>query len=168
MGAPHSKPLTDLARAELDAQVVELKRQDLTFAEIAQVLGISKTSAFRGFHRALPRIAEPAANAYRAEHLARLELAREAVMEVLTNKHVTVSNGVVVRVGGKALADDGPILAAIDRLLRIDEREAKLLGLDAPVRTRVEVVEEDVARLLVEQLEAELAQLAADTDTPDI
>lgn len=168
MGAPHSRPQADLARAEIDAQIVELKRKDLSFAEIGNRLGISKAAAFRGFHRALPRITEPAASAYRAEHLARLELAREAVMEVLTNRHVTTSNGVIVRLDGEPLADDAPILAAVDRLLRIDEREAKLLGLDAPIRTRVEVVEEDVARLLVEQLEAELAQLTADTDTPDV
>jgi hypothetical protein len=36
-----------------------------------------------------------------------------------------------------ALEDDAPVLAAVDRLLRIQERRAKLLGLDAPVRADV-------------------------------
>lgn len=169
MGAPHSQPKTDIERAERDAQILELKRQDLTFAEIAEELGISKTAAFNAFHRALPRIPEPAAAAYRTEHLARLELARQAVLEVLTNRHLTVSNGQVIRVDGKTLEDDGPVLAAVDRLLRIDEREAKLLGLDAPTKSRVEVVTDDIAQALVAQLEAELARLAeAESDTdPD-
>jgi hypothetical protein len=35
--------------------------------------------------------------------------------------------------GGETLADDGPVLQAIDRLIRISERRAKLRGLDAPV-----------------------------------
>lgn len=131
MGAVHGKPADDLARADQDAKIVELKRQDLTFQQIADVLGISRASAHRGFHRALPRITEPAASAYRAEHLARLELARSVVLDILAAKHLTVSNGVVVRQDGQVLEDDAPTLAAVDRLVKLDEREAKLLGLDA-------------------------------------
>lgn len=131
MGAVHSKPADDLARAEQDAQIVELKRQDLTFQQIAERLGISRAAAHRGFHRALPRITGPAADAYRAEHLARLELARSVVLDILAAKHLTVSQGVVVRVDGQPLEDDAPTLAAVDRLVKLDEREAKLLGLDA-------------------------------------
>lgn len=131
MGAVHSKPADDLARADQDAQILELKRQDLTFEQIADQLGISRAGAHRGFHRALPRIPEPAASAYRAEHLARLELARSVVLDILAAKHVTVSQGVVVRIDGQPIEDDGPTLAAVDRLVKLDEREAKLLGLDS-------------------------------------
>jgi hypothetical protein len=57
-------------------------------------------------------------------------------------------------------------IRSVDAALRIIAQRCKLLGLDAPTRSRIEVVDDDVARLLVEQLEADLADLAADTDTP--
>ena len=137
MGAVHSTPGDDLTRAERDAQIVELKRQDLSFQEIATALGISRAAAHRGFHRALPRITEPAASAYRAEHLARIELARSVVLDILAAKHITVSQGVIVRIEGEPVEDDGPTLAAVDRLVKLDEREARLLGLDAKTEVNI-------------------------------
>ncbi len=148
MPTPYSKPLTDLARAEQDAKIIELKRQDLSFADIGARLGISRAAAHRGFHRALPRITEPAADAYRTEHLARLAYAREIVMDVLATRHVTISNGHVISeitghddegrpVYGDPYEDDAVILAAIDRLAKLDEREAKLLGLDAKTEVNI-------------------------------
>lgn len=142
MGAVHGKPAKDLALAEQDAKIIELKRQDLTFQQIGDQLGISRAAAQRGFHRGMPRITEPAAIEYRAEHLARIELMREVVMEVLGSRHVAISNGDVVReitgqdqdgkpVYGDAYEDDSVVLAAAATLLKIDERESKLLGLDS-------------------------------------
>lgn len=140
MGKVHSKPLDDIARAEQDAMILELKRQDFTFEEIAHHLGISRTTAHRGFHRALPRITEPSAEAYRTEQLARLAYAREIVVDILERRHVTISNGKVMReiigsdeegkpIYGEPYEDDGVILAAVDRLDKIDDREARLLQL---------------------------------------
>jgi hypothetical protein len=40
---------------------------------------------------------------------------------------------------GAPLLDDAPVLAAVDRLLKVQERRAKLLGLDVPVKRQVEV-----------------------------
>jgi hypothetical protein len=142
MGAVHGKPAADLALAEQDAKIIELKRQDLTFQQIAEELGISRAAAHRGFHRGLPRVTEPAAIAYRADHLARLELMREVVMGILGTRHVSISNGEVVReitgqddegkpVYGEPYEDDSVVLAAAATLLKIDERESKLLGLDS-------------------------------------
>jgi len=61
---------------------------------------------------------------------------------VLERNHFTVTQGgQVVYHGGEALVDDAPVLAAIDRLLkideqrrRVDERRSKLLGLDMPTK----------------------------------
>ena len=49
------------------------------------------------------------------------------------------------------------MLNAVDRLVRIDEEEAKLLGLYAPAKSRVEVVTEDVVDAELARLTAELA-----------
>jgi hypothetical protein len=55
-------------------------------------------------------------------------------------------------VWAKALAGD---MKAIDRCLRILERRAKLLGLDAPQRAKMELTLDDVEREIA-RLEAEL------------
>lgn len=80
-----------------------------------------------------------------------------AAMEVLEREHVTVSNGRVVSLDdGTPLPDDGPVLQAIDRLLRIQERRARLLGLDAPVKRDLTLTDERTAR--IEALAEELAE----------
>jgi hypothetical protein len=141
---------TQADTAERDAQILALKRQDLSFQQIADQLGISRATAHRGFHRALPRVTNPQANAYRDEHLARLELAREVVLGILETRHVAISNGHVVSeitgtdeetgkpIYGEPYEDDGIVMAAVKTLKELDEREAKLLGLDAPVKQTVD------------------------------
>src|SRR4029078_1889290 len=68
---------------------------------------------------------------YRAMELARLDTLALAAANVLSATHPYVSGGKVL----KDVTDDGPRLAAIDRLLRISESRRKLLGLDAPAKT---------------------------------
>ena len=55
---------------------------------------------------------------------------------------------------GEPLVDDTPVIQAGLALLRVMERRAKYLGLDAPTKSRVEVITEDV-------VDAEMAVLAA-------
>ena len=86
-------------------------------------------------------------------------MAREA-WDVLQRNHVVVSQGRVVELDGVPIPDDAPVLAAIDRLLKIQERRAKLLGLDAPTQSRVEVVTESAVDKAIAELEAQIAQRA--------
>jgi hypothetical protein len=164
MGAPHNKPLSDLASAEQDAEVVQLKRQGFDFREIGTRLGISKSQVHRAFHRALQRIVEPEVLAYRAEQLVRIALEREEALDIMGARHIVVSNGHIVSeitgtdsegdpIYGEPLTDPGPTLAAIDRLIKLDDQEAKLLGLYADTKVnltggvRYEVVGIDPADL---------------------
>jgi hypothetical protein len=63
------------------------------------------------------------------------ELTRKA-FEVLDATHYvhTPAGKLVYGPDGHPLVDPMPALYAIDRLLRIDERRARLFGLDAPIR----------------------------------
>lgn len=136
--------------AELDARVIELKRTGLSFQQIGDQLGYSRSQMHRCFQRGLSRIVEPEVTAIRAEHRARLALAREAVLDVLAAHHVVVSNGHIVSaivgthpertedgathpnagapIYGDPLIDSAPVLAAVDRLLKIDDQELRLVG----------------------------------------
>jgi hypothetical protein len=83
-----------------------------------------------------------------------------SVMGVLEREHVTVSHGKIVVTPDpdtgeeRPLIDDAPILNAVDRLLRIQERRARLLGLDAPVKRDISLTDERAAQIeaLVEEL----------------
>jgi AcrR family transcriptional regulator len=122
--------------AERRKRIVELHNQDLGFREIAAEMGLSVSTVWNHFQKAMRLIpaeavaahAELAAQRLR-EQLQRIDMERETVMEVLTAFHVTVSQGRVVDLDGKPLADTAPVLAAVDRLHKLDDQEAKLLGL---------------------------------------
>lgn len=148
MSAPYGKPLSDLAMAERDNQVVALKRQDLSFQQVADQLGISKSAAIRGFQRVKARVEERGELdyvAYRDAQLARVATRRELTEDIMAARHVSISNGHVVSeiigqdedgkpIYGDPYEDTGPTLAAIDRLIKLDEQEAKLVpGLYAKV-----------------------------------
>lgn len=113
--------------AERDAEIVRLKREGWTFQKIGEHFGIDRSTVHGHFYRTLQRIAEPEVEKFRAEQVARMELAREIVMDILSVRHIAISNGTVLH----DIEDDNPILQAVDRLIKIDEHEAKLLGLYA-------------------------------------
>lgn len=131
-------------------RVVEARdAEGLTFRAIAEQECVDVHTVYRDYQRARRDAVQLTPEALeRAEkrklgQLARIdeqrrdvELQREAVMEVLTARHVTISNGVVVHEDGHPILDDAPVLQAVDRLvklddllIRLDDQEAKLLGL---------------------------------------
>lgn len=149
--------------AARDAQACELRAQGLTYAAIGAELGLSKSQAFEGVQRALrDTLQEPADDVRRLELIRLDELAQHA-RQVLLGTHYVVSQGRVVRLtrGGIPLEDDAPKLAAIDRLLRIQERRARLLGLDSPQRVSID------AQLLGDDIRELIAALTGDDPEAD-
>jgi hypothetical protein len=80
------------------------------------------------------------------DELSRLETLEAAARTVLGNRHIMVNNGRVILHPdtNQPMEDDGPILQAIDRLVKIEdarrrngERRAKLNGLDMPVQAEL-------------------------------
>lgn len=112
--------------------------------DIAASLDVSESNAHYSVERGIrARLAanNEAAEPARAIQRTRLERAQQAAMDVLEARHVTVSHGKVITVYDSEadkempLLDDGPILQAVDRLVRISESLRRLDGLDAPTRT---------------------------------
>lgn len=136
--------------AELDAKIIELKSDGHTFQQIADELGYSSRGYIYGcYQRALAAIREPAVAEYRTKQLAAIAARRVVAEEILNASHPLVSNGKRF----DDLEDDGPRLAAIDRLEKLDDREARLLNLYPPtkihadVTSRVELVGIDTEQL---------------------
>jgi hypothetical protein len=159
--------------AERDAEAARLKSRCLGYREIAEQLGFANEgSAYKAVQRALKAIVQEPAEEVKQLELERLDRMYHEVLAVLERQHVTVSNGrVVTRQAGyevdadgeplrdgddklvpkyEEVLDDGPVLQAVDRLLRIQERRARYLGLD--VATRVSVDAENLGREIGELL----------------
>lgn len=120
--------------AQRDAQAARYRARGWSYQRIADEMSISRTAAHEAVQRALRETVEEPAADVRALEIARLDEMYERVLEVLERQHVTVSNGRVIYVGDQPLEDDGPVLAAVDRLLKIQARRAALLGLDMPTK----------------------------------
>ena len=60
--------------------------------------------------------------------------------------------------------DDGPGLKAIAQLLRVQERKARLVGLDAPTRRAADVITHDAFMEALGDLEADIARMEAELD----
>lgn len=110
--------------------------------------------------------------------LARLDGLTAAAMAVLEREHITVNNGHIIRIDGEPLPDDGPVLQAIAQLTRIEgERRANetvrmriseslrnLFGLNAPVRTEIQVTEVTREDIALQEMVAELKAKNANTE----
>ena len=142
------KFIRDTATAERDAKAAALRSKGWSFRDLAAELGYASVgAAHTAVQRALKAIVEEPAADVRAMELERLDAMLRAVQTVLEAEHVVVSQGRVVRRRTGEVDDDGepiyedvpdyaPVMAAVDRLLKIQERRSRLLGLDAPVKAQ--------------------------------
>jgi len=131
--------------AERRERAIRLRAQGTPWATIATELGYADApSACTDVRRALEQRRKQlalAADDYREQALATLDAMAGEVWAVLNARHLTIQNGKVVRDDDDApLLDDGPVLSAVDRLLRIEERRARLLGIDAPAQLTSTIV----------------------------
>jgi hypothetical protein len=150
-------------RAEVAARrdrAVRLRIEGQSWQVIADQLGYaSRGAACQDVARALDfalKEQKISTDQWRELQLQRLDALRAKVWGVVERRHVALSGGTVVRdvdpISGETstIVDDGPTLAAVDRLLKIEEREARLRGLDAPVtvdagiKVRYELVGVDI------------------------
>lgn len=145
-------PIGPGERAAIDqrrAKAVAMRVKGATWQQIADECGYagreSACTDIRRFREETRAEAEEKLEELRALEVDRLDMLIRAAVEVLERKHVTISGGKVIRMvadgevaeegePGEALIDDGPTLAAIDRIAKLSESRRKLLGVDAPVR----------------------------------
>ena len=119
--------------AERRARALQLRKEGANFDQIAEELGMSRSAAHKTVQRAiaeLATLAETEVAEIRALESARLDELQHAVWP-------------------QAVAGDLP---ALDRVIRIMERRARLLGLDAPAKiasTNPEGTEDRAAVIVV-------------------
>lgn len=143
--------------AERRARLIQERLKGRLFEDIWEELGYSSRGhATKDFSRAFAeRIAEQreSIEVYREVELTRLDQLTLEAIQVLKTRHYAITPA--GKVGrhpetDEVLIDDGPTLAAIDRLLKIQARRAKLLGLDAPQKMEVltiDAIDENIREL---------------------
>lgn len=130
--------LAALEAAKRRAQVVALRRERLTFAQIGERMGFSTQRAHELYQRAIAEAPVRQVDEHRAEEV---ELIDTAIRDLLL-------------VAGDH-SDPRSSVAAWNAIRGWAERKAKLLGLDAPLKVQaltLDVIDAEIARL-----EAELA-----------
>jgi DNA-binding CsgD family transcriptional regulator len=134
-----------LAR-ERERQCLELRLRGATFVDIGKQIGISAQGAEKSYKRALRRIPQTEALACRKEQRERLDRLRVRAWN---------------RLGALPVGDPGVDLA-VQSALRIEQRESKLLGLDAPRQLEVQQHEDPSTLVQKELNQAMLARLSID------
>lgn len=136
---------------ELQVKILERMRDGGNLHAIAKELGYSAEYVRKLYAKALKSIIQAPTEDARKMELERLDFTMTCVMRVLQRTHWLVSSGTVVKDivtdehGNPVLDEEGkptvirledtaPVLQAVDRLIKISERRAKLLGLDLPAK----------------------------------
>jgi hypothetical protein len=143
-----------------DAKAMRLRSLGWSYQKIADNLGVSKTAAYKRVQRALAAIPFEAVEEYRRIEVSRLDQVLEVAMEKALNP------------------DNKAAMFAIDRVLTIMDRRAKLLGLDAPTKNisiTMDALDMEIARLSAElgvnghELTARvLSEISDGGDTPEL
>jgi predicted transcriptional regulator len=127
-----------ITAAERRTEAIEMRKRGMSYKRIAEELGYSSATAVSStINKALRELPQEGASNLRKIELERLDQLLDAMWD-------------------KAMKGDG---WAVDRCLKIMERRAKLMGIDAPIVTKVEVVSEDVIDKQIRQLERQMQQL---------
>jgi len=149
---------------ERDHRAYEMFRHGMSYRQIGAELGVSHQAAFEAVRRAAKENAvDPfEAAAARQVVLDRIQDYRRIAQEILEAQHYQITQAGRVAEGpdGLPLIDRDPNMRALDRLMKLEDMENRLRDNYPAARSRVEIVDEDVARALAEENEREIARLA--------
>jgi hypothetical protein len=135
--------------AARDAEALSLRARGWTYLRIADEQGYANESGARkAVERAMAHNIRESNDEAKSLLLTDLNAAKQAVWAVLEANHLVISEGRVVKLDGEAIPDDAPVLAAVDRLVKIDQELAKIYGAYAPAKHEVRTVDAIDARLL--------------------
>ena len=137
--------------------------------DIAKRFGVSQPAVSKAIKKALAERPIHGLDEWRLLEVENLLALERTARVVMARKHYIVSAGRIVTTGDpkdpkptdERLIDDGPTLAAIDRLVAIARMRIDLLGLKAPVRVTVEA--EALAKEIAELVDG----LSGDDGTAD-
>lgn len=162
---------TNVGRAEEQRICYEMRLRGMSIRAIAAETGLSVGTVFNRIDCEIAETLDPLRAKVRELEIERLDRMQLTVLNILEREHFVISDGRIVTRADESgekvpVPDASPVFAAIDRLLKIQERRAKLLGLDAPTRVEANVteaaqVDPDTAAMIAEAKQMAETQEAA-------
>lgn len=146
----------ELTLSERNQRAAQMKRAGNTYQVIADCLGIAISTAYAAVEAAMKEVPFEDADTLRKIELAHLEKAQEKAFEILDARHFLASlkGELMTDEDGNYVTDDTVALKAIDSLMKIQARRARLLGLDAPTQIQavvgVQVTGLDIFNILLD------------------
>lgn len=166
---PEKRPETGKAYKpswKRDREAARLKATGHTLEEIAEILDLRDHDhpdefdvrwAARAVQRGLAAVYRFTTDEIKIQELDSLDAMEHHLWQQLRKEHVLVQQGRVIMIEGQMVQDERFVLETLDRILKIKERRAKYLGLDAQVRLSVEA----------DQIGGEIASLIAMINATD-
>ena len=146
-GPPLDRVAQRAARAERRERAIRLSVSGMTYEQIAVELGYSSLqAAHRDVKAALAerlKRQDLSVDELRAKHTALLDESLQVAHRIMNEQHLAHSAGRLVRREVEQsdgsftmidVIDNGPNLAAVDRLVKLSESQRKLWGVDAPAK----------------------------------
>jgi len=135
----NGRAIRTMEQRALDHEAATMRIKGSTFKEIGEHFGVVVSAAYNMVVRAWADLPIEDTQALVAKELAKLDLLEARYYDIMEKNHayVSASGKVVVDVTGEVLEDDGPVMQAMAGLLKVADRRAKLLGLNAPTRTEL-------------------------------
>jgi hypothetical protein len=135
-----------------DREAARLKAVGWTMDEITAHLRYEDEAACgAGIKRAIAIMARFGNDEHRLMELQSLDQLEWEAWELMRKRHVMISHGKIIRDDlGNPMADQDYPIRVMNMIMKIKERRAKLLGLDAPVRAEVftmEHIDQQIAQL---------------------
>lgn len=151
-----------------DLRAYRLRQRGWTLQRIADQLEMGGPStAFYAIDRCRRESVRPVAEFQRDLACDHLDQLSEQAWAVLDDPGPVISSGRVIKdAAGEPLPDRRLLLEALRVLVMVDERRAKLCGLDAPRRQAIQVVTDEVLDTEIARLTAGLALREAQRPVP--
>jgi len=108
-------------RIDKEREIVELRTEGYVWREIAERVNMSTAGVYKAYNRAMTRVIAPSIEEHRELEMDRLDNLQRTYWQPAVNGN----------------------LRAADFVLRVIDKRAKLLGLDAPMKVQAEVVTYD-------------------------
>ncbi|KKZ68947.1 sigma factor-like helix-turn-helix DNA-binding protein [Streptomyces showdoensis] len=140
----HPSKLTNVDLAEQQRACYELRLRHHTIREIAAITGLSVGTVHKRITDEIETTVSPYREQYRVLERERLEGISRRLLDMMSKPHYVIEKGQVLTIQGEPVEDIAVTLACTDRFLRVQERRARLEGLDAPVKVDVEAAEVQV------------------------
>jgi hypothetical protein len=143
-----------------DAKAVELRRRGLSYEQIAENLGFSaKSAAYEAVQRGLKDLYTEDTDGQRLLELERLDDMLRVLVRVALSKHRAAGRDgkLLLDEQGNPVYDDAINVTAALGVVKLSESRRKQFRLDAPTKSGVHVVTEDVIDAEIAKLTAELA-----------